>query len=254
MARYIQESKTNEPLVVYKDTNLCTQGEIVKGIKKEVGEYKIYNDAALVKSFHDQLQQEFGALTSSIKSALECEDYEEEGVINIEGLNEAFSSISFDVEEDLMNYIIYVLYTKSESIERLNYSVLFELITGKMNHLIPGYSGDGAGGRKRPESSSPQKLRDRNKEKYHEEAPPKKTTEDDDDDNYEDDNFENIYDERNDKNSTIKVNEGADEGMPGGTEEEEGEEGEEGEDDDYIDEEEMLDVAEKCFGKIAQAI
>lgn len=96
-------------------------------------------------------------------------------------------------------------------------------------------------------------MRDRNKEKYHEEAPPKKADrgQDEDEEDYEDDNFENIYDEKNDKNSTIKVNEGADEGEPGA---DANGEGEEDEDEDYIDEEEMLDVAEKCFGKIAQAI
>jgi len=49
---------------------------------------------------------------------------------------------------------VYVLYSKSESIEKLNYMVLFDLINGKMNNLIPGNSGE-HGNRKRPESSSP---------------------------------------------------------------------------------------------------
>ena len=40
-----------------------------------------------------------------------------------------------------------------------------------------------------------------------------------------------------------------------GDEQEDGQEGEEGEgDDDYIDEEEMLDVAERCFQLISQEV
>jgi hypothetical protein len=56
-----------------------------------------------------------------------------------------------------------VIYQKSESIDRLRYSVIFELIDGKM----PGLNATSSeGGRKRPESSSPEKLKARNKEKF----------------------------------------------------------------------------------------
>jgi hypothetical protein len=60
--------------------------------------------------------------------------------------------------------VLYVVYQKSESIEKMRYSVLFELIDhGK----VPGLNAQSSeGARKRPESSSPEKLKARNKEKF----------------------------------------------------------------------------------------
>jgi hypothetical protein len=56
-----------------------------------------------------------------------------------------------------------VIYQKSESIEKMRYSVLFEMLDGK----LPGLNATSSeGGRKRPESSSPEKLKARNKEKF----------------------------------------------------------------------------------------
>jgi len=63
----------------------------------------------------------------------------------------------------LLDFVFYVIYQKSESIEKLRYTVLFELIDGK----VPGLNATSSeGGRKRPESSSPEKLKARNKEKF----------------------------------------------------------------------------------------
>jgi hypothetical protein len=72
-------------------------------------------------------------------------------------------NLEIDAEEDLLDFIFYVVYQKSESIEKLRYSVLFDLIDGK----LPGLNATSSeGGRKRPESSSPEKLKARNKEKF----------------------------------------------------------------------------------------
>jgi hypothetical protein len=48
-------------------------------------------------------------------------------------------------------------------VEKLRYMVLFDLIDGKIPGLNPTSS---EGARKRPESSSPEKLKARNKEKF----------------------------------------------------------------------------------------
>ena len=63
-----------------------------------------------------------------------------------------------------------MLYQKSESVDKLRYSVLFDLVEGKLlqNQMSAGSDG-GILGRKRPESSSPQKLKARNKEKMQQE-------------------------------------------------------------------------------------
>lgn len=67
-----------------------------------------------------------------------------------------------------------------------------------------------------------------------------KKTEDDDDEDYEDD--PDFKQTKGKAKNDVLAESGA-----GGT-------GMDGEEDDYIDEEQMLDVAEKCFMKIAEAI
>ena len=60
------------------------------------------------------------------------EDYEEEGVISLPLLKECFETLDIEVEEELLDYLIYVIYQKSESLEKMKYQVLFDLIEGKL--------------------------------------------------------------------------------------------------------------------------
>lgn len=83
-------------------------------------------------------------------------------------------------------------------------------------------------GRKRPESSSPEKLKARNKEKFQQ---IQKEQEEQDEDGEEDEDYDQDFE-----------NYGGEQKAPGGAEEPD------------IDEEEMLDIAEKCFARMAQEI
>jgi hypothetical protein len=102
-----------------------------------------------------------------LKETLELEDYDEEGAIPVSAFKEAFKTLDIDElsdgSGDVLDFILYIIYQKSESLEKMRYSVLFDLIDGK----IPGLNATSSeGGRKRPESSSPEKLKARNKEKF----------------------------------------------------------------------------------------
>ena len=45
---------------------------------------------------------------------------------------EAFETLELEMEEDLFNYLMYVIYSKSESIDKMKYQTLFDLIEGKL--------------------------------------------------------------------------------------------------------------------------
>jgi hypothetical protein len=60
------------------------------------------------------------------------EDYDDEGFIPIHSVKEAFTSLGIELEQDLLDYILYVLYQKSESADKLKYSILIDLIDGKV--------------------------------------------------------------------------------------------------------------------------
>ena len=45
-----------------------------------------------------------------MKDAIELEDYEEEGLVSLSALKEAFNTIEVNIDEELMDYILYVIY------------------------------------------------------------------------------------------------------------------------------------------------
>ena len=155
----------------------------------------------------------------------------------------------------------------------MRYSVLFELIDGK----LPGLNATSSeGDRKRPESSSPEKLKARNKEKFNGSqgdsipsqqpvAAAKKitsgkssakhggTNKDEGEDNYEEE-FEKLLDQDDEEEDEEKAAKKASSPKGSAEAKKQDEDDEYAEDDDYIDEEEMLDIAERCFMRIAEAI
>ena len=47
-----------------------------------------------------------------------------------------FESLDIEMEEDLMDYLIYVVYSKSESVDKMAYGLIFEVVEGK---VVPGH-------------------------------------------------------------------------------------------------------------------
>jgi hypothetical protein len=67
-----------------------------------------------------------------VRETLQCEDYEDEGVIPLTAFVEAFETLDISLDKDVLDYLLYVVYTKSESIEKMKYQTLFDLIEGKL--------------------------------------------------------------------------------------------------------------------------
>jgi len=102
---------------------------------------------------------------NTLKDTIELEDYEEEGFIPLSTLKEAFVTLDINLDKELMDYILHVVYQKSESISKMNYQVLFDLIEGKLTQGHLSAASDSQS-RKRPESSSPDKIKARNQQKF----------------------------------------------------------------------------------------
>jgi hypothetical protein len=47
-------------------------------------------------------------------------------------LKEAFVTLDIDLDDELLDYILYVVYSKSVSTEKMRYEILFDLIEGKI--------------------------------------------------------------------------------------------------------------------------
>ena len=159
----------------------------------------------------------------------------------------------------MLDFLIYLVYTKSGSVssEQLKYWVLFDFLADK-GQVNAGLLGTSTESRKRPESSSPEKLKARNKEKFKDiQAQDKKKYSDHDEEEeeqYEKEEFEKMLDKGDDEDEGdedevegVRMQESKKSKPRRESPQQEEEEG-------VIDEEEMLDIAEKCFIRIAEAI
>jgi hypothetical protein len=53
-------------------------------------------------------------------------------LIEIAALKECFTTIDINIDDALLDYLLYVIYSKSESADKMKYQVLFDLIEGKL--------------------------------------------------------------------------------------------------------------------------
>lgn len=91
--------------------------------------------------------------------ALKCEDYDEEGILDLVQLKEAIMAFDEDVEDELIDYILYYVFARSKSPDRMEYKVLIKLVNDGLEQQKRVQS---ANKKNRPESSSPEKLKLRN--------------------------------------------------------------------------------------------
>lgn len=153
-------------MVAFSEEMSKSQKDIVENIKNEIGHYQVYNDGNLVNKFNQKIQKLLGSCKDTLRETFSLEDYEEEGVVSIGAIKEAFTTLDIQIEQDLLDYIIYVIYQKSESSSKMKYGSLIDLIEGKLVQGQLSNSSDNQQTRKRPESSSPEKLKARNKDKF----------------------------------------------------------------------------------------
>lgn len=57
----------------------------------------------------------------TLKDTIQLEDYEEEGIIELGALKECFTTLDIDIDGALMDYLLYVVYSKSESADKMKY-------------------------------------------------------------------------------------------------------------------------------------
>jgi hypothetical protein len=177
------------------------------------------------------------------------EDYEEGGQVTVSSLRDALEGLQLaGLEGELLDFAVFWGYSRGgEDLQAVRYQVLLDAVDGQA-----GKGANAGEGRKRPESSSPAQLKARNKEKYSlegsgnakgsgekEERSPEGAADEEEED-YKEEQFEQMLDKDDDEN-------GADESA-------EKSPSSQRKKDEYIDEDKMLDIAEKCFMRIAEAI
>lgn len=110
----------------------------------------------------------FKGCKDTMNETLQLEDYEEQGILSWSQIRESLESLDITgLDNELYDFLLFILYSKSENLDKLRYPLLIDLVEGKLQPQLGAGSNSETGlGRKRPESSSPEKLKARNKEKF----------------------------------------------------------------------------------------
>lgn len=167
LARYLVEPQ-NQVEVIYNENAKATQQEVIEILNDTIGHYFLYVDqedkADDKKTAHkDMLSkmfvENFGRQRSSLIDEFNDMDFETQGVLKLEEVKYAIVTCDEDVDPKVLDYMIYYVFTRSKSAERMEYNVLIQLID---EHLHQKEKEQSAAKRSRPESSSPEKIKARN--------------------------------------------------------------------------------------------
>ena len=133
-----------------------------------VGHYFLYVEdegrADDVTTMHEDILKRmvvdnFGRQRSAFVDSLQCEDYEEDGILKLGQVSEAIVSTDEEVEGKVLDYMLYYVFARSQSADRMEYKTLIGMLDEQLQARERAQS---AQRKTRPESSSPEKIKARN--------------------------------------------------------------------------------------------
>lgn len=72
--------------------------------------------------------QKLGRYRQSLEEYLGCEDYEQEGILDLTQLIEAIRGIEEDLDDHVLDYMLYYVYVRSDSVDKLEYKLLLGML------------------------------------------------------------------------------------------------------------------------------
>ena len=72
--------------------------------------------------------ENFHQSKEAFKEALQCEDYEEEGILELSQLIEAIISVHEELDRSVLDYMLYYVFLRSQSHDKMQYKYLITLL------------------------------------------------------------------------------------------------------------------------------
>jgi len=72
--------------------------------------------------------EKFWKYRQTLAEALSCEDYEEKGILDLTQLREAILSVEEDLDNHILDYMLFYVYVRNESVERFEYMSLIKML------------------------------------------------------------------------------------------------------------------------------
>lgn len=139
IARYLIEPHTGADAVVNEEMERDQKG-IVDDLYELIGPYKVYGEPVVDEEGADavdyadeaemraRVAERFGRSKHSLLESLGCEDYEGEGVVDLVQLKEAVLAADEEVDAHLLDFMLWYVYVRSDSTDKMEYKVLMQLI------------------------------------------------------------------------------------------------------------------------------
>ena len=129
--------------IIYNENCKASCEEVVTKLQKLIGQYHLYraegtdfdDDPAYVQEEYMKklVLENFGRFRDTLVEALGCEDYDEEGLLELSQLQESISTVNEDLESSVLDYMLYYVLVRSESADKMQYKVLVDLLDTLIN-------------------------------------------------------------------------------------------------------------------------
>ena len=250
MARYFFEPKDDDSIIMVDGSRSLSLTELREALKKEVRSYPIYSEENQ-KNMNGDISKLFMSSQETLKEAFDMEDLDSAGYVNLEGMYGSFSMLD-NIPDLVQDYCAFLMFRESKDTEKLRYQIVLDHIKNETISAAPQESMS-------PQANEPvEEKNERNEDQdLIDEVKSIGELEQEDPNQNQDleeanENDPIIEDEPLDGDSDPQIQDESE--QPGETilpEEALGEGEGEG---DEIDDEEMIDIAENCLIKVAEAL
>ena len=130
LARYLLENAEPGSDIAFNENLTGSAPEALNKLQALLGQYFLYrteedpvdpddDEQNIVQEKYMQklIVENFGNNREALIESLKCEDYEEEGLLDLAQMQEAISSVNEEIEASLLDYMLFYVLKRSESHE-----------------------------------------------------------------------------------------------------------------------------------------
>ena len=113
--------------------------QVLKNLSGLIGNYYLYiqeettgyhDDPSVVQEEYMQklFFENFSRYKETLVESLKCEDYEEQGLLELSQLQEAIIAVNEELDHNIVDYMLYYVFMRSENPQQMQYKNLIELL------------------------------------------------------------------------------------------------------------------------------
>ena len=127
--------------IIFNENLTAELQQAVSKLQQLIGTYSLYRKEGSSVSEYDDDQnvvaeeymqklvyENFYQVRETLSEALQCEDYEEEGILELSQLIEAIMTTNEELETSILDYMLFYVYVRSKNYEKLQYKNLIDLL------------------------------------------------------------------------------------------------------------------------------